>query len=530
MEKELVLMRRNTLGDLLWKNSIKFSDKIAITSYNEVQREPETITFKELNIAANRFADGLASLGVKKGDVAALMCHNCIQFVIAVWGFLKANITSTLVNVNLVGQEIAYQINDSDAKILFVEDSLVESVFAIKDDLKNVENFGFVSLGNTSPPDGWINIEDLYSDKYSEDEPDVEIRNNDIATRIYTSGTTAFPKGIDLTHANAEAVARSFAGNDGMGQVTDSNVGFFLPLYHSGMFHMICSISIGAHLVLGSISDIKGTMEIIEKEKVDVTVFPVTIFLRMLDYPDLQDKLRSLKMVGWFGGAMPLKVMEQWLKIFPDISIGSIWALTECLAGTTAWFNNTTGLPKTGNVIGRPMPYTVMKIVDEDDNEVSDGQPGEIVMRGPAIMKGYYKNKDATDEVFKNGWLHTGDVAYKEKNGYFYFVDRIKDMIKSGGVNVSSLDVEAILNTMEGIETSAVFGVPHPDWTEAVVAVVVKKDKSITEADVISHCKENLAKFKVPKRVIFLDEIPISHVGKILRKELRETYKDLFIS
>ena len=160
--------------------------------------------------------------------------------------------------------------------------------------------------------------------------------------------------------------------------------------------------------------------------------------------------------------------------------------------------------------------------------EVPDGEVGEIVMRSPAIMKGYYKNEEATKEAFRNGWHHTGDVGCKGADGDFYFIDRLKDMIKTGGVNVSAMEVEAVLNSIPGVENSAAFGVYHPDWTEAVAAAVVTKKDSLSEKDILSYCKKNMAAFKVPKRIVFVDEVPISHIGKILRRELREKYKDLF--
>ena len=528
MKDHLDPIHRNTLGDLLSKNAAKFSNKTAITFYREGSFEPESLTYAELNAAANRFANGLTSLGLKPGDVAAVMSHNCLQFVIAIWGFLKANLITTFINVNLMDHEIAYQINHSDAKILFVEDPFIDTVLSVKAEIANIEHFGIINTSPGSVPKGWLDIDDFYSEKFPDTEPDVAIRGEDVAFRLYTSGTTAFPKGIDLTFANADCIVHSFAGNNGIGQVIDSTFGYFIPLYHGGMFHMLCSISLGSHIVLGSISDIEGTMKIIQKEKIDITGFPVTIFSRMLDYPGLQHQLRSLKMIWWFGGAMPLDVMKQWLELFPSLNIAVLWSQTECLVGTIAWFNNQTGLPDAGNVIGAPILDTVMKLVDKDDNEVDD-RPGEIVMRSPSVMKEYFKNKDATAEVFRNGWHHTGDVAVKGEDGYFYFVDRVKDMIKTGGVNVSSMEVEAVLNRMEGVKTSGVFGIPHPDWTEAVVAAVVKKDHSLTEGDIIQFCKENIARFKVPKKVVFVSEIPINHVGKILRKKLRETYNDLFL-
>lgn len=527
MINEIDLMRRNTLGDLLRKNSRKIPNKKAVISYLEGESDKcSKLTFKELNTAANRFANGLTKLGINKGDVAAIMCHNCMQFVIFTWGCIKAGVTSTFVNVNLVDHEIAFQINHSEAKILFTEDSLSDIVLNAKDEIKGVQQFGYIDLKNKPVPAEWMNIEELYSEKYSSNEPEVEIRNNDVIFRMYTSGTTAFPKGIDLTYSNSEYICHSFARNDGGGLAVDDVQGYFVPLYHSAILFMCTSITLGSTLVVGSISDLGASIDIIEKEKVSFSCLPVTVFTRLIDSP-LRAKLSSMKRAWWFGGAMPLEVLSKWFELFPHISIIAQWSQSECLVGTLSWFNKNTGLPKAGNVIGKPYLDTEIKIVDADDNEVPDGTPGEIAMRSPAVMKGYCKNPEATAEAFRNGWHHTGDVGVRAEDGYYYFVDRVKDMIKTGGVNVSAMEVEAVLNSMEGVTECAVFGIEHPDWIEAVACAVVSV-KEHTENDVINYCKGNIAKFKVPKRVIFIDEIPKNHVGKLLRKNLRETYKDLF--
>jgi fatty-acyl-CoA synthase len=522
MKQDLDLLHRNTVGDLLRKNARKFSDKTAITCFGE------KLTFAELNALANRFANGLRQLGLKKGDTGGVLCSNSMSLAIAMWGFLKANVTATFVNTNLVAREISYQVNHSDSKIFFVEDSFADQILNIKDELKKVELFGYVNINNKPVPEDWINIEELYSNKYSDEEPEVEISDDDIAFRLYTSGTTSLPKGIDLMYKNLEYIAHSWARSSGGGLDVDEVSGYFTPLYHSANLHFIAPICLGSHVVIGYLGNLEGTIETIEKEKVNFTCFPVTIFGRLLNSP-LKQKLRSLKKIWWFGGAMPLDVLKGWFDSFPDINIIAQWSQTECLVGTLTAFNKDTGLPRAGNVIGRPYLDTEIKIVDPNDEEVPDGEPGEIVMRSPAVMKGYCKNDEATKEAFRTGWHHTGDVGVKGEDGNYYFVDRVKDMIKTGGVNVSAMEVEAAINSMDGVETSAAFGLAHPDWIEAVAAAVVRKDQELTEEKIIKYCKQNIAKFKVPKKIIFVDEIPISHVGKILRKDLREQYKDLFV-
>jgi len=525
---DLDLMRRNTLGDQLRKNARKFPDKTALTFYPGGTANSEKFTFKELNAAANRFANALREMGLVEGDVVGLYFHNCSQFIIATYGLLKANIIATLINVNLVDREIAYQVNHSDTKMLIVEDSFMNVIANIKDEIKNVQHFGFVSLNDEPVPDGWVDINDLYSEKYSDKDPEVIINNNDVAFRLYTSGTTAFPKGINLTHSNLEYISHSWAGsNNGAGIDVDDVQGYFLPLYHSAIVLVQASISVGSHLVLGDLSQFEEALETIEKEKVTWWGVPVTAFARLVNSPN-REKARSIKKAMWFGGAMPLGVLSEVFDFLPDIKILPQWSQTECLVGTLTWLDKNTGLPSAGNIIGKPYLDTEIKLVNPDDEEVPVGESGEIVMRSPAIMKEYHKNPEATAEAFLNGWHHTGDVGLLAEDGYYYFVDRVKDMIKTGGVNVSAMEVEAVIESMPGIKDSAVFGVVHPDWAEAIVCVVVAENGDITEKKVIDYCKANSAKFKVPKKVFFEDKIPVNHVGKKLRKNLRDTHKDLF--
>jgi fatty-acyl-CoA synthase len=527
MIDELDLLHRNTLGDLLRKNVRKYPENMAVSCYG-VTGDVHRLSYKELNMKVNRFVSAIRSLGIKEREVAAILSHNCLQFVIGAWGLVKANITSTFINVNLVDREIAYQINHSDAVILFVEDGLIDNVLKVMSDINKVKYFVAINIENRPIPADWLKMEDFYSDKYEAVEHEIEIMDDDVVFRLYTSGTTAFPKGIDLTYENAEYIARSYAQIHRGEELIGKPWGYFIPLYHSGVLHLFAHNCIGSHLIVGTASDLEQMVNIIDREKIIGLGWPVTIFSRLLQRPDWMNKLGSLRMAWWFGGAMPLDILEKWINLLPKINIAAQWSQTECLIGTISWYNQKSGLPKAGNVIGKPYHDTEIKIVDENDEELPDGMHGEIVMRSPAVMKGFHKNPEATAEAFRNGWHHTGDVGMRGEDGYYYFVDRVKDMIKTGGVNVSALEVEIVLNNMKRIRDSAVFGVYHRDWTEAVVAAVVAEDMELTEKEIIEYCKGKLARFKVPKKVVFVNEIPISHIGKILRKQLREEYKNLF--
>lgn len=527
MNSEINRLRRNTLGDLLRKSAKKYPDQYALSYYAE-DGTLSRMTYAQLNSKANRFANAMRKVGVNPREVAAILSHNSIDFLVAAWGLVKANLTATYINVNLVDQEIAYQINHSDAVIVFVEDEYIPTMQRIAGELDQVKYFVALGKADEDLPPHWLNCETLMDDNHGDIEPEVSINDEDVAFRMYTSGTTAFPKGIDLTFKNAEYVARSYAQINGGEELVNKPFGYFLPLYHSGCLHVFAHHCNGSHLILGSASNLGKMVEVIHDEQVVVTLFPVIIFNRLIDKLDLMKKLTSLKRIWWFGGSMPLPTLKKWVDLLPEISVAAQWSQTECLVGTISWYNHGTDLPVSGSVIGKPYHDTEIMVVDEDDRECPVGVPGELVMRSPAVMSRYHKNPEATGEAFKSGWHHTGDVGVKGEDGFYYFVDRLKDMIKTGGVNVSAVEVETALNELEGINGSAVFSAYHPDWTEAVVAAVVLDDDSLDKSAIIAHCKKRLARFKIPKEIIFIDEIPTNHVGKILRKKLRDEYKDLF--
>jgi len=227
---------------------------------------------------------------------------------------------------------------------------------------------------------------------------------------------------------------------------------------------------------------------------------------------------------------MPLDALKKWMELCPEATFGAHWSQTEInITGTLAWLDDHK-IPEAGNIIGKPMPDTEIKIVDENDEDVSPGKTGEIVIRSPSVMLEYYKNEEKTKEVFKNGWLHTGDVGRLGEDGNYYFVDRVKDMVKTGGENVSCLDVEEVLNSHPDVQVSAVFGVHHPYWVEGVTAVVVPASKNLTEDILKDYAQKHLAKYKIPKKFILVEygQLPVSPTGKILKRELRVIYKDIY--
>ncbi len=525
MERDTInknLMRRRCAGDILKRTSLRVPEKTALVF------QEKRISYAELNIYVNRLANSLLELGIKKGDKVSVITQNCHQMVIIMWACLKIGAIYSPASFLLKENEIIYQMNHSEAKILFVESKFVPVVNSIKKKLETIQYFGIINLEKINVPEGWLDVELLISEKYSQKEPEVVVTGDDPSTLVYTGGTTAAPKGVLWSHDGYYSFTANFNCSSG-GWIEENDVYLCnIPLYHTGGICMLSSfLRVGAKIIITYGTNYQEMLKLIQQEKINFLAWPPTIYNGLLKMPLHDYDLSSLYKCWWFGGSMPLNTIKQLKKLFPRLKFGGHWSQSEITGtGTMAWWD---GFPPAGNVIGKPLPDTEIKIVD-DDKEVKTGEIGEIVVRSPSVMLGYYKNEEKNQEVFKNGWLHTGDMGMVDENGYFYFIDRKGDIIKTGGENVSCLEGEEVLNSHPDIEISAVFGAPHDYWIEAVTAVVVSKSGQLSEEEVIKYCKKNLSAYKVPKKIIFIEhnQLPVSSSGKILRRELRSTYKDVY--
>jgi fatty-acyl-CoA synthase len=520
---QMNILRRAMVGDMFERTAKRIPDETAF-----VFRKTR-LTYKELNALTNRAAHALMEIGLKKGDTLAIMSHNCHQMAILLYACLKSGVRYSPLNFLLRGKEISYQVNHSDAKVMFVEDDLLSEVQKVIEDIPMVQRFGLINLKGVELPKGWINVDDLISEKYLETTPEVILNDEDIATIMYTSGTTAAPKGVALQQRSYIAMATSFVMYPWKDMQEVDVYLMNIPLYHVGATNlMIALLSIGGKIVATHIPDPMEILKLIQEEKVTYLVWPPTLYSALLQFPYDKYDLSSLKKLIWFGGAMPLDVFRKWKKICPQATMGSHLSQTECgTIGTSAWFKDE---PLAGNVIGRVEPFLEIRLVDENGKEVPVGKPGEALFRSPGVMMGYYKDEKSTAETLKDGWLHTGDIFTKGHDGFYYYFDRKKDMIKTGGENVACIEVEETLNSHIDIEISAVFATPHHHWGEAVVAAVVPKRESLTEAEVAEFAKDKLAGHKIPKKIIMMKrtELPVSPTGKILKRVLREKYQSVF--
>jgi long-chain acyl-CoA synthetase len=470
-------------------------------------------TYAEFDRAVNRAARMLSERGIKKGDAVSLLMPNGVEYIIAYFACFKLGALAGPVNSLLKSEEIAYVINNSEARALLVNSEFLPRVESIRDELPNLRHI--IAFDD----EAGATIEFAENDL-----PDVEIKKDDEAIIIYTSGTTGKPKGCLLTHGNVVANARQITR--WLGFTERDCLLTVMPLFHMNAVSVttMTPLYAGASTVISPKFSASRFWQIISDY--GVTSFgSVATMLQMLlsNYPDgvpaglKTDQLR-FAMCG--SAPVPAEVMRRFEETFNCLVIEG-YGLSESTCRST--FNPPDERRRPGScgmAIGNEM-----KVFDETDREVPDGELGEIVMRGPNILKGYYKNKEATAQAFRNGWFHTGDIGYKDADGFFYIVDRKSDMIIRGGENIYPREIDELLYKHPAVSAAATIGVPDPLYGEEVAAFIVLKDGArATEEEIIAFCREHLADYKCPKSVHFVKDIPKGPTGKLLKRELVREY------
>lgn len=511
------LLSRAALGDLLTRSAAKFGSRTAVVSGDR------RISFTELNRKSCRAANAFREMGIQKGDRVAFMTHNCLGYIFCCFGLVKIGAVPTPMNFMLKGEEISFIIKNSDPKAFFVEDSLMEKVMAVRPELPEALQLGWIDFGNAPKPKGWLDVSQLYSRDYPAEEPEVLIDASDQCMMMYTSGTESLPKGVISTHLNYYMSILHVAVD--LRFTRDDVLMIDIPLFHvGGMTPLLGAITTGSRVVLEYAPDPVKTLAYIQEEKITMLIYPPTMFMALLSMPNFRDyQLDSLKKHISFGAVLPQVIMERWNAVKPGLKWQNFYGSTETTApGATSHPND---FAVKGNAIGLPATGLTLRIADHNGNELPVGEPGEIIIRGPAVMAGYWGAEDKTRETFRNGWHHTGDIAYRDEDGYLYFVDRKKDMIKTGGENVSSQEVEGVLLKHPKINLAAVIGVPDDYWMEAVAAFVVPSPgETLSREEVIAFCKENMAGYKVPKKIIVSSQLPMTPSGKILKRKIRDDF------
>ena len=475
----------------------------------------ERWTYGELNKLTNRVAHGLHALGVNPGDRVGFLGLNHPRFLFTLFGAAKLGAIFVPLNFRLTGPELTFIINDAGLNTLVYEEHFAAVVSEIRDTLPVREYIcGVESEGSRT-------FDELVHDQRDAD-LDYSVSRDDIAWIMYTSGTTGRPKGAMLTHGNVlwNNINASLAFDALMDDVTL----VVAPLFHIGGLNVtpIPALTKGAAVVVEQMFEPGMVLELIEKHRITLMFGVPAMFLFMSQHPDFATRdLSSLRLLVVGGAPVP----ESLIKVYAARGIPFLqgYGLTEC-AAFGSFLPPDMADRKMGSAGIAPF-FTEVKVVDDNAHDVPDGERGEIVIRGPNVMKGYWNRPEETAEILVDGWFHTGDIGKRDSDGYFYILDRMKDMIISGGENVYPAEIEDALYQHPGIKEVAVIGVDHPRWGETVRAVVVVKDGvTLTESEVIEFTNGRLARYKQPKSVVFANLLPRNPAGKVIKFELREKY------
>ncbi len=513
--------RRQTLADLLRRSARRVPGKPAIACGDT------RWTFAEFDGICDRVAAGLGGLGIGKGDRVAVLARNSHGF--AALRFALARIGAVLVPINfmLKADEVAFILRHSGARVLATDSGLAELARAAATlDTAVTEFVWLPSEDPGAPAPGMVAFDTLAASTASV--PLVALSDHDLAQIVYTSGTEALPKGAMLTH---DAVIAEYVSCLADAAITgDDLLLHALPLYHCAQLDVFLgpAIYVGASSVITAKPTADNVLPLIARHGIGSFFAPPTVWIALLRSPlfDRTD-LRSLRK-GYYGASiMPVEVLRELAARLPEVKLWNLYGQTE-IAPLATMLGPDDQMRKPGSC-GRPVLNVETRVVDDELNDVGPGEVGEIVHRSPQLMLGYYRDEERTRAAFEGGWFHSGDLGTVDAEGYIAVVDRKKDMIKTGGENVASREVEETIYRIPQVSEVAVVGIAHPRWVEAVVAVVVVKATCIlSQEEVLAHCALHLASFKAPKRIVFVESLPKNPSGKLLKRELRGAYADLF--
>ena len=468
-------------------------------------------SYAELDRAAGCAAAGFARLGVKPGDRACLLLPNRAEFVLAYFGLLKLGAIPISLNVMLKADEIAFIVGDAGATV-FVADEALAGNLPTRERLPGLREL--VVVGPAT--DGAIRWDDLVTG--GEPRRALDLERDATAAILYTSGTTGRPKGAMLSHANV--VANSHATRHCLGMTPEDRLLCALPLFHvfGQNFIMNASVTAGSTLVLHERFVPDAVVAALGEERITIFYGVPTMYIYLLSDPRVTRELVSgLRICFSAAATMPQEVSERWYERL-GLNVVEGYGLTEC--SPFACYNHEWRF-KFGSV-GTPVENVEIKILDADDTEVPVGELGEICIRGPIVMQGYFGRPEDTAEALRGGWLHSGDIGRVDEDGYVFIVDRVKDMINVAGFKVYPREVEEVLFTHAGVREAAVVGMPDALYGEQVKAfVVAHPDTRVEPEELIAYCRSRIAEYKVPRAVELVDSLPKSPTGKILKRELR---------
>jgi len=502
------------LGSMIRRTAHKEPGLAALVSH-----EGTPLTYGELDRLSNCFADSLIRMGFGKGDHLATLALNCNELLIAFFGIFKMGGLMVPINVRLAPLEMAWILDHSETSALVYSRDFEKTVGAIRPRLPKVRSFMMFEEPASPETAGFQAILQEGKDEF----PSLEILGDDEAMIVYTAGTTGRPKGVLLTHNSIIwncinwAHTGTFRSGDRVLQV--------FPLYHvAAIGNVFTNFYLGATIYLKKIFDPKDCLETIQREKITRWGAAPTVFNMLLQTPEVDRyETNSVTLLGSGAAIMPVETSRRLKEIFPKARIFDNYGMTEASGGITTLSPEDS--PRKTACVGQPLICLEMRVINEQGEDQAPGEIGEVVFRGNNLMKSYYKDSEATEEAIRGGWMHTGDLGRLDEEGFLYIVDRKKDMIITGAENVFPREVEEILYLHPKIAEAAVIGVPDPKWGEAIKAVVtLKAGESASPEEIIGFCRQQIAGFKCPKSVDFIEALPKNPAGKILKRVLREQY------
>jgi len=510
------------LTQLLHRNLLLRPDQDAVCYQNQ------SLTYRELAERVACLAGGLRNIGVEEDECIPLLSMNSSRYLEYLFAVPWAGAIFNLVNVRWSVTEIAYSLVDSGARFLVVDDTFASMVSEIKQKAPLLEYV--IYAGDGECPEGMLCYERLLTE--ADPIEDSYRSGNELAGIFYTGGTTGSPKGVMLSHTNLMMFA--LTGSLMSGVSAQPRWLNCAPLFHiAGLGMLLLSFfQGGTQIVLPAFNPAAVIRAVREQRVTDMLLVP-TMVQMLLDDPNFKPSdFASLQHILYGASPMPLGTMNKALKALPDVGFVQGYGMTECgLISISPASNHTPETIESGRIrsAGMPGPVQQVRIVDENGAVLSPGEIGEITLRGPGIMLGYWGKPELTQKTIIDGWLHTGDGGYVDAQGYIFVVDRVKDMIISGGENIYSSEVETVISQHSSVTQCAVIGIPSNEWGETVHAVIVpaggeNNSNDLTFEQLRDFCKEHIASYKCPKSITLVDALPISGAGKILKNELRKPY------
>ncbi|MCH8349475.1 MAG: long-chain-fatty-acid--CoA ligase [Chloroflexi bacterium] len=490
----------------------------------------EEITFADVQERVNRLANGMADRGVGAGDRVAVMQVNCPEVIEAYFAIAQLDAIYVPINFRAKSEELEQMLKVAQPSLLLIGERYLP---LLDNGGSGISTEQVVVLDGEAPPSA-MTYQDLIADAIPDQLHFAEAGDDDTTVIMFTAGTTGVPKGVMLTHDGFSSYLLATV-NPADPDIEETNL-LTVPLYHiAGLQAALAAVYGGRTLVVMRQFEPLEWMTLVQRYRVSRAMLVPTMLKHVMDHPRFEEfDLSSLEVMTYGAAPMPMEVIREAIRRFPGARFINAFGQTETASTITM-------LPPEDHVlegspeeietklrrltsIGKPLEDVEVRIVDEDGNPVKAGEVGEIVARGTRMMRGYWQQEAATREAIRSGWIYTGDLGYQDEDSYIYLSGRAKDFIKRGGEMVSPEEVEQVLMAHPQVEDAAVIGVPDVEWGEEVRAVVVRREDSVGEEDLIQYCQQKLASYKRPRSVVFVDELPRNVMGKVLKRDLREQY------